>query len=199
MTALTLSVDDGIGVIVFDTPGESVNIISRAVKNEFIALFQRLESDESIRAAVLMSGKADSFVAGADIEEFLDWKTAAQAESASREGHALLDRLESLRIPVVAAIHGACLGGGLETALACADRMASEHPRTLLALPEVRIGLVPGAGGTQRLPRTVGVQVALDMILTGRNIRARKALQIGLVHELVHPGDPARHRPAARS
>ena len=130
MTALTLSVDDGIGVIVFDTPGESVNIISRAVKNEFIALFQRLESDESIRAAVLMSGKADSFVAGADIEEFLDWKTAAQAESASREGHALLDRLESLRIPVVAAIHDACLGGGLETALACAYRIASEHPRT---------------------------------------------------------------------
>ena len=114
MTALTLTVEDGIGIVVFDSPGESVNIISRSVKNEFIALFDRLENDPTIRAAVLMSGKPDAFIAGADIEEFLEWRTAAQAESVSREGHALLDRLENLRTPVVAAIHGACLGGGLE-------------------------------------------------------------------------------------
>ena len=187
MTALSLTVEDGVAVVVFDTPGESLNIISRSVKNEFIALFQRLESDPSIAAAVLISGKPDSFIAGADIEEFLEWKTAAQAESASREGHALLDRLEGLRTPVVAAIHGACLGGGLEASLACAWRIATDHPKTVLAVPEVQIGLFPGAGGTQRLPRTVGLQAALDMILTGKNIRARKALQIGLVHELVHP------------
>jgi 3-hydroxyacyl-CoA dehydrogenase/enoyl-CoA hydratase/3-hydroxybutyryl-CoA epimerase len=92
-----------------------------------------------------------------------------------------------LRTPVVAAIHGACLGGGLETSLACAWRVATDHPKTVLAVPEVQIGLFPGAGGTQRLPRTVGLQAALDMILTGRNIRARKALQTGLVHEIVHP------------
>jgi len=187
MTSLSLAVEDGVAVVTFDTPGESVNIISRSVKNEFIALFQRLESDETIRAAVLVSGKPDTFIAGADIEEFLEWKTAAQAESASREGHALLDRLEGLRTPVVAAIHGACLGGGLEASLACAWRIATDHPKTVLAAPEVQIGLFPGAGGTQRLPRTVGLQAALDMILTGKNIRARKALQIGLVHELVHP------------
>jgi 3-hydroxyacyl-CoA dehydrogenase/enoyl-CoA hydratase/3-hydroxybutyryl-CoA epimerase len=187
MTALSLTVEDGVAVVVFDLPNEPLNIISRAVKNEFIALFQRLESDEAIRAAVLISGKPDAFIAGADIEEFLEWKTAAQAESASREGHALLDRLEALRTPVVAAIHGACLGGGLETSLACAWRVATDHPKTVLAVPEVQIGLFPGAGGTQRLPRTVGLQAALDMILTGRNIRARKALQIGLVHEIVHP------------
>ncbi len=187
MSALTVTMDDGIAVIVFDAPGESVNIISRAVKNEFIALFQQLESDASIRAAVLMSGKPDSFVAGADIEEFLEWKTAAQAESASREGHALLDRLETLRTPVVAAINGACLGGGLETSLACAWRIATDHAKTVLGVPEVQIGLFPGAGGTQRLPRTVGLRVALDMILTGKNVRARKALQTGLVHEVVHP------------
>ncbi len=187
MTALNLTVDDGIAIVTFDAPGESVNIISRGVKNEFIALFQRLESDPAIRAAVLMSGKPDTFIAGADIEEFLEWKTAAQAESASREGHALLDRLETLRTPVVAAIHGACLGGGLEASLACAWRIATDHPKTVLAVPEVQIGLFPGAGGTQRLPRTVGLQAALDMILTGKNIRAKKALQIGLVHELVHP------------
>src|SRR5688572_30841038 len=187
MTALTLMVEDGVGVVVIDSPNESVNIISRSVKNDFIALFQQLESDASIRAAVLISGKSDTFIAGADIEEFLEWKTAAQAESASREGHALLERLETLRTPVVAAIHGACLGGGLEASLACAWRIATDHPKTVLALPEVQIGLCPGAGGTQRLPRTVGLQAALDMILTGKNVRARKALQIGLVHELVHP------------
>ncbi|HEX6314977.1 MAG TPA: fatty acid oxidation complex subunit alpha FadJ [Gemmatimonadaceae bacterium] len=187
MSALSITVEDGIAVVTIDAPGESVNIISRAVKNEFIALFQRLESDPAITAAVLISGKPDSFIAGADIEEFLEWRTAAQAESASREGHALLDRLENLRTPVVAAIHGACLGGGLEAALACAWRVATEHPKTVLAVPEVQIGLFPGAGGTQRLPRTVGLQAALDMILTGKNIRARKALQIGLVHDRVHP------------
>jgi 3-hydroxyacyl-CoA dehydrogenase/enoyl-CoA hydratase/3-hydroxybutyryl-CoA epimerase len=197
MNALQLTVEDGVGIVVFDLPDAPVNIISRGVKNDFIALFQQLESDTSIRAAVLISGKPDSFIAGADIEEFLEWKTAAQAESASREGHALLDRLESLRTPVVAAIHGACLGGGLEASLACAWRVATDHPKTVLALPEVQIGLCPGAGGTQRLPRTVGLQAALDMILTGKNIRARKALQIGLVHDLVHPSilrDIAIHR-----
>ncbi len=187
MSALELTVEDGIGIVVIDSPGESVNIISRSVKNDFIALFQQLESDASIRAAVLISGKPDTFIAGADIEEFLEWKTAAQAESVSREGHALLDRLESLRTPVVAAIHGACLGGGVEASLACAWRVATDHPKTVLALPEVQIGLCPGAGGTQRLPRTVGLQAALDLILTGKNVRARTALQIGLVHELVHP------------
>jgi 3-hydroxyacyl-CoA dehydrogenase/enoyl-CoA hydratase/3-hydroxybutyryl-CoA epimerase len=197
MTALRVEVTDGIAIVTFDSPGEPVNIISREVKNEFIALFQQLESDPAIRAAVLVSGKPDSFIAGAHIEEFLEWKTEAQAESASREGHALLERLENLRTPVVAAIHGACLGGGLEAALACAWRIATDHQKTVLGLPEVQIGLVPGAGGTQRLPRTVGLQAALDMILTGKNVRAKKALKTGLVHELVHPSillDVARQR-----
>ena len=111
----------------------------------------------------------------------------ADAEALSRGGQALLARLESLRVPVVAAIHGACLGGGLETALACRYRIASDHPKTVLALPEVQLGLLPGAGGTQRLPRLIGLQRALDMILTGRNVRAKKAYQMGLVDELVHP------------
>jgi 3-hydroxyacyl-CoA dehydrogenase/enoyl-CoA hydratase/3-hydroxybutyryl-CoA epimerase len=197
MTALNVTVDDGIALVVLDAPGAPVNVISQAVKDEFATLIDRLDQDTSIRAAILMSGKPDTFIAGADIEEFMEWHTAADAETASREGHALLDRIERLRVPVVVAIHGACLGGGLETALACAYRIATDHPKTVLALPEVQIGLFPGAGGTQRLPRTVGLQAALDMILTGRNVRARKALQIGLVHELVHPAillDIARQR-----
>ncbi|HEX7122478.1 MAG TPA: fatty acid oxidation complex subunit alpha FadJ [Gemmatimonadaceae bacterium] len=188
---------EGIALVTLDVPGEPVNIISRAVREEFAALFERLENDSSIRAAVLASGKPDNFVAGADIEEFLEWRTAADAEAASRQGHELLDRLERLRVPVVAAIHGACLGGGLETVLACAWRVASDHGKTVLGLPEVQLGLIPGAGGTQRLPRTVGLAAALDMILTGRHIRARQAHRMGLVHELVHPAillDIARQR-----
>ncbi|MEP7345359.1 MAG: fatty acid oxidation complex subunit alpha FadJ [Gemmatimonadaceae bacterium] len=186
MQAISLSIEDGIAILTLDVPGESVNIISRGVKDALRKAFDDLDRITEVRAAVLLSGK-DSFIAGADIEEFLQWKTAADAEAASREGHGLLDRLERLRTPVVAAVHGACMGGGTEAILACAYRIATDDPKTVIALPEVQLGLLPGAGGTQRLPRTVGLQAALDMILTGKNIRARKAAQIGLVHELVHP------------
>src|SRR6185295_1868358 len=143
--------------------------------------------DRTIRAIVVASGKKDIFIAGADIEQFLDFKTELDAENASRYGQRLLNLLEKSRVPVVAAIHGACLGGGLEFALACTYRICSDHPKTVLALPEVQLGLIPGMGGTQRLPRLVGVSNALDMILTGRNVRAKKALQMGLVDEMLHP------------
>ncbi|MBV6522183.1 MAG: Fatty acid oxidation complex subunit alpha [Gemmatimonadaceae bacterium] len=186
MNAITLTIEDGIAIITLDVPGESVNIVSRGVRDALRKTFDDIERSTEIRAAVLLSGK-DSFIAGADIDEFLQWKTSADAEAASREGHGLLDRLERLRAPVVAAVHGACMGGGTEAILACAYRIATDHPKTVVALPEVQLGLLPGAGGTQRLPRTVGLQTALDMILTGKTVRARKAAQIGLVHELVHP------------
>ena len=187
MPALRVEIEERIAVLTLDLPDEPVNKISRAVKDEFAGVLDRLENDPSVSAAVLMSGKPDGFIAGADIEEFITWTSPAQAEAASREGHVLLDRLERSRLPMVAAIHGACLGAGLELALACAFRIATDHPKTLLALPEVQLGLIPGAGGTQRLPSLVGLQAALDMILTGKNVRARKAAQIGLVHEIVHP------------
>ena len=185
--ALTTEIRDGIAIVTLDVPNASVNTFSPAVRDEFTTLIERLERDETVRAAVVRSGKPDVWVAGADIEEFLGIETSSQAEALSRDGHALLARLEKLRTPVVAAVNGACLGGGLEAALACAYRIASDTPKTVFALPEVQLGLIPGGGGTQRLPRTVGLEAALDMILTGRNVRARKALQIGLVHELVHP------------
>jgi len=186
-TALTTDVRDGIAVLTLDVPNAPVNTFARSVREEFAAAIDRLEQDETIRAAVVRSGKPDVWVAGADIEEFLGIETSSQAEALSRDGHALLERLEKLRTPVVAAINGVCLGGGLEAALACAYRIATDTPKTAFGLPEVQLGLIPGAGGTQRLPRLVGLEAALDMILTGRNIRARKALQMGLVHELVHP------------
>src|SRR5688572_14527699 len=168
-------------------PGEPVNKFNRQVKDELLALFDRLEKDASVKGAVLMSGKKDIWVAGADIEEFLELKTPADAERLSRDGQQMLDRLESMRVPVVAAIHGACLGGGLEAALACAYRIATDHPKTVLAVPEVKLGLIPGAGGTQRLPRLIGLRAALDMILTGKNVRAKQAQRSGLVDEMVHP------------
>jgi len=185
--ALSIEVTDGVAVVTFDLPNESVNKLSRAVKDEFVALVTRLERDPAIHGAVLISGKPDVWIAGADIEEFLQIKTSADAERLSRDGQMLLDSLERLRIPIVAAIHGACLGGGLEAALACRYRIATDHPKTILGLPEVQLGLIPGAGGTQRLPRRVGLTSALDMILTGKHVRAQKALQLGLVDELVHP------------
>jgi 3-hydroxyacyl-CoA dehydrogenase/enoyl-CoA hydratase/3-hydroxybutyryl-CoA epimerase len=185
--ALTLEHVDGIAVVTIDLPGEPVNKVTAGLRADFATIFDQLVADSSVRGVVLASGKPDTWLAGADIDEFLTLQTASDAEALSRSGQELLARLESLSIPVVAAIHGACLGGGLETALACRYRIASDHPKTVLALPEVQLGLVPGAGGTQRLPRLVGLQRALDMILTSRNVRARKAYQMGLVDELVHP------------
>jgi 3-hydroxyacyl-CoA dehydrogenase/enoyl-CoA hydratase/3-hydroxybutyryl-CoA epimerase len=185
--AMAIDVEDGVAVITMDLPNEPVNKLNQAVKDDFIELMRRLDGDASIQAAVLISGKPENFIAGADIEEFLEVRSADDAERLSLDGQSLLDRLEQLRTPVVAAIHGACLGGGLETVLACAWRIGTDHPKTVLALPEVMLGLIPGAGGTQRLPRLVGLRNGLDMILTGRNVRAKKALQMGLLDEMVHP------------
>ena len=184
---VTMEVEDGIAVLTMDLVGEPVNKITRAVRESMMELFDRIDRDETIKGAVLISGKADTFLAGADIDEFTQLKGAEDAERLSRDGQALVEHFEKSRVPFVAAIHGACLGGGLESALACRWRVASEHPKTILALPEVQLGLIPGAGGTQRLPRLIGVRAALDMILTSKNVRARKALQIGLIDEMVHP------------
>jgi 3-hydroxyacyl-CoA dehydrogenase/enoyl-CoA hydratase/3-hydroxybutyryl-CoA epimerase len=172
-SALTLELVDGIAVVTIDLPGESVNKVTSALRADFTEMFERLEGDSTVRGVVLASAKPETWIAGADIDEFLTLRTAAEAEALSKNGQALLTRLETMRVPVVAAIHGACLGGGLETALACRYRVASEHAKTVLALPEVQLGLIPGAGGTQRLPRLVGLQNALDMILTSRNVRAK--------------------------
>ena len=187
MNALTLQHDGDVAVVTIDLPGAQVNTVTAGLRAEFAALFAQLEGDTSVKAVVILSGKSDTWLAGADIDEFLTLHTAQDGEALSRSGQALLDKLETLAIPVVAAIHGACLGGGLETALACRYRIATDHPKTVLALPEVQLGLIPGAGGTQRLPRLIGLQRALDMILSSRTVRARKAWQMGLVDELVHP------------
>jgi 3-hydroxyacyl-CoA dehydrogenase/enoyl-CoA hydratase/3-hydroxybutyryl-CoA epimerase len=175
---------DGVLVLTLDVPGEKVNTLGKAMIAEFERLLGEVEEDASVRAVVLRSGKPDSFVAGADIKEFTRIRSAEEGEALSRAGHAIFDRLEACRVPVVAAIHGTCLGGGTELALACRYRVASDDPKTSIGLPEVMLGLVPGAGGTQRLPRLVGLATALDLILTGRALRAPRALKAGLVDEV---------------
>ena len=185
--AITSENRDGILVVTIDQPGDAVNKVDRTLGMELERILEVTDRDRTIRAVVVTSGKPDIFIAGADIEQFLEFKTEKDAENASRFGQRLFNLLEKSRIPVVAAIHGACLGAGLEFALACRYRICTDHPKTMLGLPEVQLGLVPGAGGTQRLPRLVGARNALDMILTGKNVRAKKALQMGLVDEIVHP------------
>jgi 3-hydroxyacyl-CoA dehydrogenase/enoyl-CoA hydratase/3-hydroxybutyryl-CoA epimerase len=185
--AFRLEMDDGIAVVTFDLRGETVNKFSKSVISEFDLVLDTLERDMRVRGLVFISGKQDAFIAGADIDEFLTFTTAEMAQTASAEGQRRFDRIARFRVPVVCAIHGACMGGGLELALACRYRIATDHPKTVLALPETQLGLIPGLGGTQRLPRVVGLQMALDMILTGKNIRAKKAQQSGLVNEMVHP------------
>lgn len=186
--SLTLQVDnEGIALITFDAPNAPINALNSRLTAEFEGIFAQLEANDAIRAAVLYSGKSDTWIAGADIEELVSITSAAAAEALSRSGQRMLDRLAALHKPVVAAIHGACLGGGLEVALACHWRVLSDHPKSVCALPEVQLGLLPGAGGTQRLPRLIGLQAALDLILTGKTVRARKAKTLGLIDDLVHP------------
>ncbi len=186
-TGLRLSVHDGVATVCYDQPDSPVNTLNTRVGPVFEQMFTRIEQDASIVGAMLVSGKPDTWIAGADIDELRRVTTPLDGETLSRGGQLLLNRLAAMPKPLVAAIHGAALGGGLEIALACRYRIATDHPKTVLALPEVQLGLLPGAGGTQRLPRTVGLPAALDMILTGKTIRAKKAWQMGLVHELVHP------------
>jgi len=183
--AFTTVMDDGVAVVSFDLPGESVNKFTRAVRAEFAALLAGLQADAAVRALVIISGKPDIFVAGADIDEFVAARTAEDAARLSRVGQQLLDQVATSPKPVVAAIHGACLGGGLELVLACHYRVASDDPRTVLGAPEVKLGLLPGAGGCNRLPPVVGLRAALDLILTGRNVRPNRAIKMGLVDELV--------------
>ncbi|MEO7999568.1 MAG: 3-hydroxyacyl-CoA dehydrogenase NAD-binding domain-containing protein, partial [Gemmatimonadaceae bacterium] len=184
---IKLEAEGNVAVVSFDAPNAPINVLSSAVGDAFSRLFDMIELNPMYVGAVLLSAKKDTWIAGADIEELAMLRTPLQGEELSRAGHVVMNKLESMKKPVIAAIHGACLGGGLETALACRHRIVTDHPKTVLAFPEVQLGLLPGAGGTQRLPRTVGLQAALDMMLTGKNIRSKKALQMGLVHEMVHP------------
>jgi len=180
-----VEVEDGVAACLLDVPGEPVNTLSSEVAEELAELLRTLAKDAAVKAVVIASGKPGGFIAGAKIEMIQAVRSAAEAEALSRAGQRRMNDLERFPKPVVAAIHGACLGGGLELALACHWRIATDDRRTQLGQPEVQLGIIPGAGGTQRLPRLVGIAAALDLILSGKSVKPRKAAKLGLVDEVV--------------
>ncbi len=182
--AFTRFNDEGVLILTLDVPGEKVNTLGQGMIAEFEAILDEIGEDDSVKAVVIRSGKPDNFIAGADIKEFTRISSAEEGEALSRAGHAIFDKLESARVPVVAAINGTCLGGGTELSLACRYRVATDDPKTSIGLPEVLLGLIPGAGGSNRLPRLVGLVKSLDMILTGRALRASRAQKAGVVDEV---------------
>lgn len=186
MAVLTTTMaEQGVAVVSIDVPGEPVNSLGLVHSQELASTLDGLRADAGVRAIVLRSGKPDTFIAGADINQFVAFRSAADAEAASLSGHAFLEQVESFPKPIVVAIHGACLGLGLELSLSCTYRVASDHPKTQLGLPEIQLGILPGAGGCYRLPRRIGARAALDIILAGKSERAAKAFKLGLVDELV--------------
>lgn len=170
--------------LTIDRKGESTNSLSEAVLDELNSLMEFAENAD-LAGVVIQSGKPGSFVVGADIREFGSFETAAEASAKIREGHAVFARLENLTCPTVAAIHGFCLGGGLEMALACDYIIALNTPETRVGLPEVKLGIFPGLGGTTRLTEKVGGLKGMELMLTGRMLRAPAARGIGIIDELV--------------
>jgi 3-hydroxyacyl-CoA dehydrogenase/enoyl-CoA hydratase/carnithine racemase len=178
---------DGVALVVLDHPTKPVNTLSPAVVEEFNEKVAPLLDEDKIRAMVVVSAKADTFIAGADLE-LIEGLGEAEISNMSREGNALLERIFTSKKPVVAAVHGAALGGGLEVALACHYILATDDPKTVLAQSEVMLGLLPAGGGTQRLVERVGLVAALPMLLTGKRVRARRARKMGLVDAITTPG-----------
>jgi 3-hydroxyacyl-CoA dehydrogenase/enoyl-CoA hydratase/3-hydroxybutyryl-CoA epimerase len=185
MTAFEIKVEeDGLAVLTFDLPGEKVNKFSTAVVAELGDVLVRLTREARIRALLVRSGKADVFIAGADVKEF-STVSPEDVRTYVERVQSLFEQLANLPYPTVAAIDGACLGGGTELALACDYRLMSDSKKAQIGLPEVRLGIFPAWGGCTRLPRVVGLASALDLILTGKSLDARRAKKIGLVDEAV--------------
>ena len=182
---------DGIAWITFDDPTRRLNVLTETVLGGLAVHLEDLRAHAAagdVRMLIVRSGKEAGFIAGADLEVVQSIEDPLTGEQGSRLGQAIFTELESLPIPTVCAIHGACMGGGTEMALACTYRLASDSRRTRIALPEVQLGLLPGWGGTTRLPRLVGLQDALDVMLTGKHLSPAKARRIGLV-DAVLPAD----------
>jgi 3-hydroxyacyl-CoA dehydrogenase/enoyl-CoA hydratase/3-hydroxybutyryl-CoA epimerase len=185
MSAFELHVEeDGLAVLTFDLPGEKVNKFSAAVVAELADVLVRLAREARIRGLLVRSGKPDIFIAGVDIKELATTPPEDAGTTVARV-QALFEQLANLPYPTVAAINGACLGGGTEFSLACDYRLMSDAKKAQIGLPEVRLGVYPAWGGCTRLPKTIGLSAALDLILTGRSLDARRARRIGLVDEAV--------------
>jgi 3-hydroxyacyl-CoA dehydrogenase / enoyl-CoA hydratase / 3-hydroxybutyryl-CoA epimerase len=186
--------DNGLARVTFDDPERSANVLTDRVMRRLAEVVERLHREVhagTVRGVLVESGKPASFIVGADVDAIAGIESPDEGAEAARLGQAILLELERLPVPTVAAIHGPCMGGGTEIALACRFRVASVHPKTALGLPEVQLGILPAWGGTTRLPRLVGLQAALDLILTGRSVDAERARKLGLVeetfpHEIFH-------------
>ena len=186
-TAFKLSIDEqNIAWLSIDVVGEKMNTLQAAFAQEMEAIFAQLsEAGKGIKGLVIHSLKPDNFIAGADVRMLEACKSAEEAQALAEKGQQMFQQLSDLPYPVVAAIHGPCLGGGLELALACDYRISTDSGKTKLGLPEVQLGLLPGSGGTQRLPRLIGLLPSLDLILTGKQLRAKKAKKLGIVDAVV--------------
>lgn len=170
----------GVLTAILNVANQPVNVFNESVMHDLDELILAVEQDDSVKAIVFRSGKDNGFLAGADLRVIELLKTAEESRQMCRAGQEMFRRLESLNVPTVAVINGVCLGGGLEFVLACRHRIVVDDPRTKLGLPEVELGLMPGWGGTQRLPRRVGLSAALPMLLTGKKVGAKEAFRIGL-------------------
>ncbi|EGS6763168.1 fatty acid oxidation complex subunit alpha FadJ [Vibrio parahaemolyticus] len=184
--AFSLNVDEqNIAWLAIDVPNEKMNTLQAAFADEMKEIFAQLKDSSGIKGMIIHSLKPDNFVAGADVCMLEACTTANEAQALAKQGQELFQQLSDLPYPVVAAIHGPCLGGGLELALACDYRVCTDSDKTRLGLPEVQLGLLPGSGGTQRLPRLIGLLPSLDLILTGKQLRAKKAKKLGVVDACV--------------
>ncbi|PJJ98196.1 3-hydroxyacyl-CoA dehydrogenase [Lysobacteraceae bacterium NML75-0749] len=178
--------DDGILILRFDREGQSVNSFAQEVLLELEAIIERLAM-EPPRGVILASAKSSGFIAGADIKEFAEFDRKGTVSDAIARGQSVFEKLARLPCPTVAAIHGFCMGGGTEMALACDYRIASSDASTRIGLPEVKLGIFPGWGGSVRLPRLIGAPAAFDLMLTGRSVNAKAARAMGLVDRVSEP------------
>lgn len=189
MTAVKYDKDaNGVVTLTLDMPGRSMNVLNEELLTPFQDALGKIEGDASVTGVIVTSGKKE-FLAGADIDKVYKMTDPAEAFEMAEQFKALMRRLEKCGRPVVAALNGTALGGGLELALACHYRIALNNPKAKFGLPEVKLGLLPGGGGTQRLPRLIGIQPSLPLILEGKELTAEKAKQQGIIHEVVETAD----------
>ncbi|KAG9268504.1 trifunctional enzyme subunit alpha, mitochondrial-like [Astyanax mexicanus] len=198
-THVNYEVKGDVAVVRINDPTSKVNTLSVHMQKEMAEVLGEVWSNDAVKSAVLISSKPGCFIAGADINMIQACKSAEEVTYISQEGQKMFEKIEKSPKPIVAAINGSCLGGGLEFAIACQYRVATKSKKTVLGTPEVLLGLLPAAGGTQRLPKMVGLPSAFDMTLTGRNIRADKAKKMGLVHQLVDTLGPGLKGPEERT
>lgn len=187
MSSFILEKNDGLAVVTMDMPDSPQNVLNDSIGKEFEAVLDDIENDSSLKALIFKSGKAGCFIAGADISMLQGIETFEQAKASSQLLHTLFQRIADLKITTVAAIDGVCLGGGLELALVFDYRIATSAKATKIGVPEVQLGVLPGGGGTTRLPRMISLPSALDMILTGKQLNAKRAKNIALVDRVVLP------------